>query len=249
MQTILAERFHEIESALLAISTPEKAKSAQRYFPHDLDCYGANAKDIQGVVKTFQKKHSIVTANETLKLSEYILSRRPKHEMKLVAFALVEKFVRKHYDDTLLETFKYWLEAYADNWAQVDDLCLKAIYKFLLARPYLIENTNDWALSSGPWCKRASNVVWVKFVYRKIGSDIYQLNTRLIFHNCQLLLEDKDEYVQKSIGWLLKATSVYHQSDVESFLIKHHHKITRETLRYAIEKMSKEKRKAILAFP
>ena len=247
MEPKLRQWFNALNSTLIEISTKDKALSAQRYFPEPLDCYGANAKDIQQTVKDFFTDNSDIEADDTLSLAEYILENSTKHEMRLIAFALPQKFVTKHFDDYLLDTFQRWLEQHTDNWAQVDDLCMKLLYKFLLARPHLIEKTKEWVHSPSPWCRRASNVAWVKFVHRKIKSEIYQLDLELIFNNCQLLLNDKHPYVQKSIGWLLKVTATYHQQAVEDFIVEHYSNLSRDTLRYAIEKMPLAKRKAILA--
>ncbi|WP_212668768.1 DNA alkylation repair protein [Pseudoalteromonas sp. NBT06-2] len=106
-----------------------------------------------------------------------------------------------------------------------------------------MEQTQHWAYSEVPWCRRASNVVWVKFIHRKIGKSIYCLDKKLIFKNCDLLLNDEDEYVQKSIGWLLKITSIHHEKDVIEYIEVHFTAMTRATIRYAIEKMDTDTRK------
>jgi 3-methyladenine DNA glycosylase AlkD len=87
----------------------------------------------------------------------------------------------------------------------------------------------------------------VKFVKRKIGKSTYYLDKELVFKNCDLLINDKDEFVQKSIGWLLKATSLHHQDDVIKYIEMNFEKMTRLTIRYAIEKMETSTRKDILS--
>lgn len=159
---------------------------------------------------------------------------------------MINKFVKKHYNDDLLLRFKFWLEHYANNWSLVDDLCIKTIYQFFLSRPHLIINTQHWAHSNVSWCRRGSNVVWVKFIHRKIGKTTYRLDKALIFKQCDLLLADKDEFVQKSVGWLLKVTSVHYQNDVIDYIQKHSTIMTRSTIRYAIEKMPKVIRHKLL---
>ena len=241
-----------IKTDLANVSSVEKAESSRRYFPNGIHCCGANAADIKLIVKTFQEKYSQLTAEQTLSLIEYLLENAEFNEEKLIAFALLNTFVKRHYEDDLLQRFEYWLEHYADNWALVDDLCIKTIYQFLMARPHLIETTQHWAHSKVSWCRRASNVVWVKFIKRKIGKTTYYLNKELVFQNCDLLMSDSDEFVQKSIGWLLKVTATEHEADVitylEKFLAKDSStKIPRSTLRYAIEKMETPTRKRLLS--
>lgn len=116
-----------------------------------------------------------------------------------------------------------------------------------MARPYLIEKTQHWAFSEVSWCRRASNVVWVKFIKRKMGKSIYHLDTELVFKNCDLLISDEDEFVQKSVGWLLKVTSLHYEESVIKYIESNIEKMTRPTIRYAIEKMATDTRKKLLS--
>ncbi|MEC4727642.1 DNA alkylation repair protein [Shewanella sp. D64] len=240
---------------LRKISSDEKAESSRRYFPDGINCIGANAADIKSIITGFHSdfysgSHSDnaeLTAIEVLAITEHLLSTAQCHEDNLVAFGLLNKLVKKNYDDDLLLRFEYWLEHYTNNWAQVDDLCIKTIYQFLLARPHLIEKTQHWANSEVSWCRRASNVVWVKFIKRGMGKSTYYLDKQLVFNNCDLLIDDTDEFVQKSIGWLLKVTSQHYEDDVIKYIENNVTKMTRSTMRCAIEKMDAATRQRLLS--
>jgi len=237
----------QITTNLKNLSTEAKATASRRYFPSSINCIGANATDIKLIITTFHHNNTELNADEVLCITEYLLKNAYYNEEVLIAFGLINKFVKKHYQDDLLLRFEYWLEAYVNNWSQVDDLCIKTIYLFLMARPQLIEKTQHWSLSHVSWCRRASNVVWVKFIKRKIGKSTYRLDKKLVFNNCDLLIHDDDDFVQKSVGWLLKVTAIQHEQDVINYLKKNHTKMTRATIRYAIEKMHIETRKELLA--
>ncbi|WP_111978002.1 DNA alkylation repair protein [Algibacillus agarilyticus] len=240
--------YQGLKTNLIQVSSAEKAESSRRYFPHGINCIGANAGDIKQVIQAFQTQYSELSADDTLELCEYLLQKAEYNEETLIAFGLLNKFVKRHYDDGLLVRFEYWLTHYANNWALVDDLCIKTIYLFFMGRPHLIEKTQHWSLSDVAWCRRASNVVWVKFIKRKIGQSMYCLDTQLIFTNCDQLINDKDEFVQKSVGWLLKVTSIEHERAVIQYIEKNINTLSRSTLRYAIEKMAPATRKHLLAF-
>jgi len=239
--------WNQIKTELKNISTAEKAESSRRYFPKGINCIGATASDMKLIISNFQASNAEITPIEMLGISEYILGNAEFSEEVLIAFGLINKFVKNHYGDDLLLRFEFWLENYTSNWSHVDDLCIKTIYQFLLARPHLIEKTSHWAYSKVSWCRRASNVVWVKFIKRKIGKSIYYLNKDVIFRNCDLLIDDENEWVQKSIGWLLKVTSVHHQDDVVKYIEKNFGIMTRSTIRYAIEKMDTNTRTNMLS--
>ena len=236
-----------LKSDLERFSTDEKAEANRRYFPHGVNCIGVTALDIKSIIADFQSDNSELTAIEALSITEHLLQSAQHHEEKLIAFGIINKFVKNNFEDDLLLQFECWLETYTDNWSQVDDLCIKTIYRFLMARPHLIEKTQHWAYSKVSWCRRASNVVWVKFIKRNIGKSTYYLDRELVFNNCDLLIEDEDEYVQKSIGWLLKVTSLHHEQEVIEYIQDNFTKMTRPTIRYAIEKMDAKIRQRLLS--
>jgi 3-methyladenine DNA glycosylase AlkD len=239
--------FAKIKEALEKVSSEEKASSMRRYFPDGINCIGAKAPDIKLIIHDFQTAHPELSATDTLCLTEYILAQAEFNEEVLIAFGLINKFVKKHYDDELLLRFEFWLEHYATNWAHVDDLCIKTIFGFLMSRPHLIEQTQSWPHSKVPWCRRASNLLWVKFIKRKIGKSTYYLDKKLIFANCDLLINDKDIFVQKSIGWLLKVAVAQHQQDVIAYIEHNLARLKRPTIRYAIEKMNISTRQRLLS--
>lgn len=208
-----------------------------RFFNHEVKFIGVKAPAIKQIVREFQIEQAQLAANEYLALTEHILEHATYTEEVLLAFGLINKFVRRHYEDDLLQRFEYWLEHYVSNWSHVDDLCIKTIYQFMLSRPHLIGATQAWSSSTNPWCRRAANVVWVKFIKCKIGKCTFMLPKPLIFENCDRLLKDEDPFVQKSIGWLLKVAAVEHEEDVISYLKANINRMQRSTLRYAIEKL------------
>jgi len=235
-----------IRTELKKVSSVEKIESTKKYFPHGIICIGANASDIKTIISNFHTNNSHLSADEVLCITEEVLKNSKYSEEVMVAYGLINKFVKKNYDDDLLLRFEYWLENYSTNWALVDDLCIKTIYTFLLSRPHLIEKTQHWSRSKISWCRRASNVVWVKFIKRKMGKSIYYLDKKLVFQNCDTLLSDEDEFVQKSVGWILKVTSLQHDDDVINYIQDNYKSMERSTIRYALEKFPRDTRQEIL---
>lgn len=236
-----------LRSELIALGTEQQALATARFFPEPIVCLGALATDIGEVTKQFHLAYTDLSGEQVLALSEHLLAEHQYHEEVMLAFSILDKYVGKHVDDALLFRFKYWLEHHVSNWAQVDNLCMKTIYRFCLKRTELLPQLQSWIHSPVPWCRRAVNVVWLKFINRKIGKTYYRLPVHLVFENCENLIADKDVYVQKSIGWLLKVTSTHYRHEVISFLQEHIHELDRATLRYAIEKLDSENKKALLA--
>lgn len=67
-----------------------------------------------------------------------------------------------------------------------------------------------------------------------------------IFKTATILLQDKDDLVQKGYGWMLKVASQKFPEEVKDFVEKNKSKIPRTALRYAIEKYPQKIRKELL---
>lgn len=94
-----------LKNDLKKISTDEKARSSRRYFPNGVSCIGVTASDIKLIIANFQFENSELTAAEMLSITESLLKSATYNEETLVAFGLINKFVKKNYDDNLLLRF------------------------------------------------------------------------------------------------------------------------------------------------
>jgi 3-methyladenine DNA glycosylase AlkD len=65
-----------------------------------------------------------------------------------------------------------------------------------------------------------------------------------VFEIANRLLLDRDDLVQKGYGWMLKAASEAHQTDVFAYVIQHKQHMPRTALRYAIEKCPRTARRS-----
>ena len=236
-----------VRKKLTEFGSEEKAIRVRRYFPDGIITSGAMAGDLSQVIEMFHTENTDLSPEEVLQVSEAILKNAYYSEEVMVAFGLLNKLVRRNYDDDLLSRFEYWLEHYAQNWGHVDDLCIKTIYQFFLSRTHLIETIQPWSRSKVSWCRRASNVAWVKYIRRPIGSKVFCLNKSLVFENCDRLIGDEDIFVQKSLGWLLKVTSLHYKEDVLDYLRANKNAMQRSTMRYALEKVDKQSRLGIVS--
>jgi len=59
-------------------------------------------------------------------------------------------------------------------------------------------------------------------------------------------LTDKDDLVQKGYGWMLKVACQEHQQEVFEYILSKKSIMPRTALRYAIEKMPNELKKAAM---
>ncbi len=177
-----------------------------------------------------------------------------KHLSKQEIFSLCEELLKSDYGEEAFIAFdwayrlhdKYepgdfilfenWLNKYVNNWAKCDTLCNHTIGAFIERYPQYIENLKRWAKLENRWLRRASAVTLI--IPAKQGKFLGD-----IFEIADILLQDKDDLVQKGYGWMLKEASRMHQKEVFDYVMRNKRTMPRTALRYAIEKMPQDLRR------
>lgn len=220
-------------------SDPEKAKQAQKYFKDTISSFGISAKEVRGIAQDlYRSLKPDWGVAEAIQLCD-LLFPRPELEAKAIA-ALILAYFKKDFPKELFFKTKDWLSAnYLDNWASVDVFCPEVVGSLLEEYPELINEIKDWAFSPNRWVKRASLVSFLKLARKERYRDI-------IFKVSQSIFPVEDDLIQKANGWLLREVGKGDPARLERFLLEHGASIPRTTLRYAIERFDKKKRKQIL---
>ncbi|MCI6119722.1 MAG: DNA alkylation repair protein [Prevotella sp.] len=132
----------------------------------------------------------------------------------------------------------------ANNWDLVDMSCPKILGKWLLY-PQADGTMPDrqvlyrLAASSNLWEQRIAIVTCWMLIRSDDYDDTLRLATQLLPHPHDL--------IHKAVGWMLREVGKRDMTTLEDYLDSHAHEMHRTTLRYAIEKMSEEKRRYYLS--
>ncbi|MBI4257096.1 DNA alkylation repair protein [Candidatus Uhrbacteria bacterium] len=129
---------------------------------------------------------------------------------------------------------KRWMER-VENWAHADQLCqlLSILYE---KNPKLVEPTlRQWNHSKNPWKRRASVVCTIYYASKKRTPP----SRKVVLFLIEPLLQDKDHYVQKGVGWQLREAYKLWPREILSFLESHVLELPAITFSYATEKLTK----------
>jgi 3-methyladenine DNA glycosylase AlkD len=143
--------------------------------------------------------------------------------------------VRRQYLPEDFSIFEKWVDIYVNNWAACDALCNHTIGAFIEMYPKFAANLTGWSRSKNRWKKRASAVSLI--IPARKGLFLME-----ILEIADTLISDTDDLVQKGYGWMLKAASEAHQTEVFDFVVSRREIMPRTAFRYAIEKMPPERR-------
>jgi 3-methyladenine DNA glycosylase AlkD len=221
----------EISANLINISSTLKRNSTESFFKHDIKCYGVSNPDSQKIGRAYilelkeYPKEFIWALCEELFRSEYL-------EESLIAcqIAFAQK---KCFSESDFDLFESWIKKYINNWAECDTFCNKVIGEMLFRFPRTINRVKSWSLSENLWVRRASAV---SFIYPGKRNTYVEDQ----FDIALILLEDKEDMVQKGYGWMLKVLSSTRLNEVYQFVQTYKDRMPRTALRYAIEKMPTE---------
>ena len=103
----------------------------------------------------------------------------------------------------------------------------------------LLARVAGWSRHRNMWVRRASAVGLIPSVRRRVGLDLaYDVASRL--H------ADKEDLIQKALGWMLREAGKADERRLERYLRSNGPSIPRTTLRYAIERFPPAKRRVLL---
>jgi 3-methyladenine DNA glycosylase AlkD len=212
--------------------------SAERFFKEEIKLYGIKSAVVSQISKTHYNLIKDLNKSQIFRFCDE-LWRSGYMEESFVACNWSYN-VRKQYEPADFELFEYWVNNYIGNWASCDTLCNHTVGSFIEMYPESIASLKKWAKSDNRWVKRASSVSLI--IPARKGMFLNE-----IFGIADILLEDKDDIVQKGYGWMLKAASQSHQNEVFNFIMSRKAIMPRTSLRYAIEKMPFELKASAMA--
>jgi 3-methyladenine DNA glycosylase AlkD len=160
-------------------------------------------------------------------------------EVKSLGIELVARY-RRDFAPGLLPVWKRWLaDNHAANWATTDAICCYLIGPLVVRRPDVGVRLRAWTRDRNPWVRRASAVSLIPHVRHGGSLD-------LVYEVARRLHADRDDLIQKAVGWTLREAGKADEARLERYLRATGPSIPRITMRYAIERFPPPRRRAIL---
>src|SRR5207253_1710421 len=231
-----------VSRELRRLARPAGTFDVRRYFrgTADLGFYNVGTKQVRGLAKAiYRAHHREWGVDDAMTLADRLIEDRFL-EMKAVAIELVALY-RRAFTPRLLPAWKRWLaQGYSSNWATTDAISGYLIGPLVVAHPALAPRVASWAHVGNLWLRRASAISLIPSVRQGRSLDTaYSVARRL--HG------DREDLIRKAVGWLLREAGKADMARLEYYLRATGPSIPRTTLRYAIERMPRAKRRAVLA--
>ena len=203
--------------------------------------YGNKHSEIEKFVRNIHNEFNLSydTASKIFKR----LIKSNVHDEKVTGIFLLNRF-KKHFNEGTVDMIYKVIPDYFDTWGITDTTMIRVVGPYLAksGNEKLAEKTIDkWSSSENLWTRRASLVILLKIIMVK-----KEFNSDNVFKLVERMRKDPEDYIQKGIGWLLKTCSNYKSEIIFEYLMKNTGNLSRTILRYASEKLPKEKRTQIL---
>ncbi len=216
-------------------ANPKKANHSQRFFKTGEGEY-AEGDVFLGVgaqnSKRIAKKYKDISINQIFKLI-----KNKYHEVRLVALLIaVRRYkLKSTTDKDKKEIYKQYLihTDYINNWDLVDISSYKILGHYLYHHPNEISILDNLAFSDSLW-ERRIGMISCFYLIKNMSFD-YPLKI------ASTLLLDPHDLIHKAVGWMLREIGKRDLSVLEEFLEVNKKQMPRTMLRYAIEKMTKDK--------
>lgn len=227
-----------LRAELKNLANPEKAVFLSRFFKTKEGEYGYG--DIfLGIIVPQSRKIAIKYKN--LPFSDITeLLKSQIHEERLVALVILVEQFKNVSPEKQKQIYDFYLEStkYINNWDLVDLSADKIVGGYLLDkkdRSILV----NLAHSKNMWERRIAIIATFQFIKEKEHSDTFKI--------AEILLSDKNDLIQKAVGWMLREVGKRVDEKAEyEFLDKHYKNMGRTALRYAIERFPEKTRLSYL---
>jgi 3-methyladenine DNA glycosylase AlkD len=232
--------FHGIEiiekiHAECALSVTLDQKAAKRFFKVSQKSYGADDKFL-GITVPHLRKIAKRYKDVSLLAIEELLKSKYNEERLLALLILVHQY-QKGSSDCQKEIYQFYLNnlARVNNWNLVDSSAYHILGHHLWDKDRSL--LHRFAASNVLWERRIAVVATWYFIRKG--------DTKSTFAIAKLLLKDEHDLIHKAAGWILREAGKKDQACLLKFLFEHVKQMPKTILRYAMERLSQEQKKAI----
>lgn len=233
----LRELVNRVDKLLRNGASPSIARGMQRFFQEPVDAYGWRTDDLRRLARQVRRDLVASGAAELLLPLAERLFALPKSEHWSLGVFLLEGRTR-YFGEAEFRRLERWLPRLR-NWSDCDALSIYLLGPMIVAEPSRVRRVFRWARTRSRWQRRAAAASLVPAARRGLCQ-------REVLRLANLLLDDKDDMVQKGVGWLLREAGKARHPGVVSFLVRVKRRAPRLVLRTACEKLPSAQRRRIL---
>lgn len=225
-----------IDTELQAAGSPQRAERERAYLKSRLRHYGTPVPSIRTIAKATARRDPGLTHDQLVELVG-VLWAEPVHERRMACVELLDAGRDRlgPADATLLER----LLRESRTWALVDGLAASVVGRLVERYPELTSMLDRWAVDDDFWLRRSA-LLALLIPLRQGGGDFDRFG-----RYAEAMLEEREFFVRKAIGWVLRDTGRRRPDLVYDWLLPRAARASGVTIREAVKPLSAAQRAAI----
>jgi 3-methyladenine DNA glycosylase AlkD len=209
----------ELERTFLAAADPQIATAQATYMRDLFPFFGIKKPHRALLEKPFFKTISEENFHPTM----HALWKRKEREFHYAALGLA-KHHKKLWTPEILPLFESMIRTHS-WWDTVDDIASNLVGALVIKYPELALLMDHWIVDPDFWIRRTALLHQLKW---KKATDEERL-----FAYCEKTFPEKEFFIRKAIGWVLREYSKTHPESVRKFLSKHQQRMNNLSIREA----------------
>ena len=207
----------------------KKAPQMQAYMKTDQSFYGVQSKLRKQIFRDAIKKYPIISQQEWKYVILELWNGTHREEM-YQALEIAERY-KIYHDESAWNLFDTLLRS-ATNWDTVDWLSSNLIGQLVYKYRHFEKQLEEWSEDDNFWARRASLLSHLK---HKEKTNIILLSQTIL-----KLAHEKEFFIRKAIGWVLRQYSYINPDWVLQFVRIHKDKLSGLSKREALKAINRE---------
>ena len=227
-----------IQETLGPLGTPERAEGEKRYLKSDLEFLGVGVPAVRKAARAWLRDRPDLERGDLLALVEELWRRRV-NELCMFAIELLisRSDLLRAADLKLVER----LLRRSHTWAYVDALAARVAGDLVVRYPSLEKTLDRWARDEDFWLRRSALLALLPPL-REGGGDWERFAGY-----ADRMLEEKEFFIRKAIGWVLRETSKKRPELVVEFVGERVDRISGVAIREAVRHLGPVDRDRLMA--
>jgi len=226
----------DLDRRLKAAGKPARATWDKAYLKSDLVFYGVTLPELHRIVREYVREHPELDRRALRELALAAFKTK-KHDLRSSAIGIVDR-KRALLEDRDLPWLLDLVDA-ANTWAHVDWLAVGVIGDVFARCPASLRWLPLWATQKNFWIRRTA--LLAQHDELKRGKGDWVLFTRL----ADTMLDEKEFFIRKAIGWVLRETSKKRPKLVYDYLLQRRERVSGLTLREGAKYLPATQRKTL----
>ncbi|MDH3271845.1 MAG: DNA alkylation repair protein [Gemmatimonadota bacterium] len=223
----------QLDAALRAAGEPERAINEKSYLKSPIEHYGVRVPAIRSTVKSTLGAQGGLTIPRLRALVRRLWSSSV-HEQRMAAVILLEQNAESLGAGDLPLVYEMIRDAF--TWAYVDGLAARVAGSIIERHPTQAGELDRWAQDDSFWVRRAAMLALMGPLRAGRG------DWARFAGYADAMLEEKEFFIRKAIGWVLRETSKKRPQLVRQYVASRLDRMSGLTFREAVKRLPEKDR-------